>query len=147
MINGHQPPQNFAVFCYFKTLQNAFLHVKLFYMRILYLAILLLAASAVAVADVFLRKASTLGSMSAVIRSPLVFGAILFYLFQIAAFAYLFIKGEQLTIVAVVQTALYALITIGAGIFVFRENITLLQLVGIILALSGVVLVNMPGGG
>lgn len=109
----------------------------------LYLGLLVLAVTAVAIADVLLRKAAVLGSMAAAIKSAEMLGAILLYLFQIIFFTYLFVKGMPLTIVSVLQTALYAIITIGAGVFLFQESLNAAQIIGIVLALSGVLLLNI----
>ena len=43
------------------------------------------------------------------------------------------------------QTALYALIVLAAGVLLYHESLTRLQVIGILLAFGGVVLINWPG--
>lgn len=103
----------------------------------------ILAVSSVAIADIFLKKTQALGSMSRALLSPWMAIAILLYVFQILFFTYLFISGAKLTHVGIMQTVLYALIVLGAGIFIFGETLTTIHTVGIIFALMGVVLLNI----
>lgn len=111
--------------------------------KIFILLLLILAVSAVAIADAFLKKAAAGESnLIAVLKSPWTLGAIALYLFQIFFFAYVFVAGYKLSLVAILQTGLYALITLGAGLFFFHESLTMIQIGGIVLTLAGVVLLN-----
>ena len=105
--------------------------------------LLILAVSAVAIADVFLKKTQALGSVSQALTSPWMIGAIVLYLFQIFFFTYFFISGAKLTYVGIMQTVLYALIVVGSGIFFFGESLSTVQIAGIVLAIAGVVLLNI----
>ncbi len=105
--------------------------------------LVVLAVSAVAIADIFLKKTQVLGSMSKAITSPWMLGAVLLYLFQILFFTYLFMSGAKLTYVGIMQTVLYALIVLLGGIFIFGETLSVIHMVGIALALVGVVLLNL----
>jgi multidrug transporter EmrE-like cation transporter len=97
---------------------------------------------AVAVADVLLKKAAAHGSLEHAIRSPYLWGAIGLYLFQIGFFTYAFVSGWKLSLVGALQTALYALIVLAAGVLLYRESLTHTQVVGILLTVSGVMLIN-----
>jgi len=107
-------------------------------------AVIILAVVAVAVADVFLKKAAAHGSMSGALRSPWLLSAIGLYLLQIALFTIAFMAGWKLSIIGALQTALYALIVLAAGVFLYNESLTRLQVVGILLSFSGVLLINWP---
>lgn len=106
-------------------------------------ALVILAVSAVAIADVLLRKAETLGSLGKAIMSPWMLGAVALYLFQIFFFTYLFVSGAKLVNVGILQTVFYALIIILSGIFLFGEHLSALQIVGVALSLGGVILMSI----
>jgi len=109
-----------------------------------YFVVLLLAVSAVAVADVLLKRAAIVHGTTSVMRSSLFWAAVGLYIFQIIVFTYLFEHKVALSYVGVLQTALYAGIVLGSSFLVFKERITLTQGVGMVLALAGVVLINLP---
>ena len=111
--------------------------------KFLYLGLLILAVSAVAIADAFLKKAATSGGgLIGALKSPWTIGAILLYLFQIFFFTYIFVSGLKLSLVSILQTGLYALITLTAGLLVFGKSLSAIQITGIIVTLAGVVLLN-----
>lgn len=112
-------------------------------MSIIQTVLLFLAVSAVAIADVLLRKTHEIGSLSKAIFSPWMLGAVLLYLFQIFFFTYLFVSGVKLVHIGVLQTILYAVIVLLAGIFIFGESLTPIQIVGVVLALISVTLLNL----
>lgn len=112
--------------------------------KLLYLSFLVLAVSAVSIADVFLKKAAqTGGGLAGAFKSPWLLFAIGLYLFQIAYFLFAFVGGWKLSVVSVLQIAFYALITIGAGIFIFGESLSLLQTFGAIFVLIGAVMITI----
>ena len=112
-------------------------------MSFIHTALLILAVSAVGIADIFLKKIEATGNMWKAITNPWMVGAIGLYLFQIFFFTYLFIHGAKLVHVGILQTVLYAVIVLIAGVFFFGETLSSMQIVGIILALVGVLLVNL----
>jgi drug/metabolite transporter (DMT)-like permease len=112
--------------------------------KLIQIALMILAVIAVAVADAFLKKASDEGSLHRALQSPWMIGAFLLYLFQILFFTYVFVAGWELSLVGSLQTVFYALIVLLAGIFIFRETLHLVQGVGILLAVGGVILINLP---
>lgn len=112
--------------------------------KLFQLGLIAVACSAVAFADVLLKKISlNAQSFGEAVRNPLMFGVALLYLIQILVFLYVFVNKGQLSIVGIIQTAVYAIIVVGAGVLFFNENISLIQGLGIALALLGVVFMNL----
>ncbi len=107
--------------------------------------LLILAVTAVALADVCLKKAAQVGTLSQAFLSPWMALAIGLYLFQIFFFTYLFVAGWQLSIIGNLQTVFYALVVLSFGVIYFHETLTAVQMAGICLALIGVYLINIPG--
>jgi drug/metabolite transporter (DMT)-like permease len=106
--------------------------------------VIILAVIAVAIADVLLKKAAGQGNLKAALSSPWLLCAIGLYLFQIGFFIIAFHAGWKLSIIGALQTALYAVIVLAAGVLLYHESLTRLQVVGILLAFGGVVLINWP---
>lgn len=110
--------------------------------KLIELALIIVAVIAIAVADVFLKKASLDESLWRALKSPWMVGAILLYLYQIIFVTYFFQVGWELSIVGTLQAAFYGLIVVLAGVFYFEETLTSTQIVGVVMAFSGVILVN-----
>jgi EamA domain-containing membrane protein RarD len=106
--------------------------------------VMILAVIAVAIADVVLKKAAAQGDLKAALSSPWLTCAVGLYLFQIGIFIVAFHAGWKLSIIGALQTALYALIVLAAGIVLYHEDLTRLQMIGVLLAFSGVLLINWP---
>ena len=106
--------------------------------------LILLAVTAVGVADVLLKKATYHGNLGAALSSPWLFTAIGLYLLQIAIFAFAFVSGWKLSLIGALQTALYAIIVLAAGLLLYNESLTRAQMIGILMAFGGVVLINWP---
>lgn len=100
------------------------------------------AVAAVAVADVFLKRAASPGDLGLLSRSPWFWGALGLYLLQVLIFAHAFVAGWRLSVIGALQTALYGLVVLGAGIILYREVLTPTQTVGALLAISGVIMIN-----
>ncbi|HYE22492.1 MAG TPA: hypothetical protein VD998_02795 [Verrucomicrobiae bacterium] len=112
--------------------------------KLLIIGIIIIGVAAVAIADVFTKKvAFNVESYGAAIKNPLMLAVVLLYMIQIAAFLYVFVKRAELSIVGIIQTSLYAVIVIGSGVLFFDERISLVQGVGIGLAIVGVILMNL----
>ncbi len=103
---------------------------------------IILAVMAVAVADVLLKKIVAQGELRDALSSPWLVCVVGLYLFQIAFFIVAFHAGWKLSIIGALQTALYALIVLAAGVLLFNESLTRMQMVGVSLAFSGVLLIN-----
>ena len=106
--------------------------------------VVVLAVIAVGVADVMLKRAAAHGTLLGALHSPWLFLAVGLYLFQIGFFTMAFIAGWKLSIIGALQTALYAMIVLAAGVFLYNEALTRLQVLGILMAFSGVVMINWP---
>ena len=106
--------------------------------------LILLAVIAVAIADVLLKRAASQGNLKAVLSSPWLLCAVGLYLFQIAFFIIAFHTGWKLSTIGALQTALYGLIVLAAGVLLYHESLTRLQVLGNLLAIGGVVLINWP---
>jgi drug/metabolite transporter (DMT)-like permease len=102
-----------------------------------------LAVVAVAIADVFLKKASLAGDFTRAVQSPWTGLALMLYAYQTLAFIWVFVAGWRLSVVGMLQTVLYALIVVGVGVLYFKETLTVAQGLGVGLALAGVVLMNL----
>jgi drug/metabolite transporter (DMT)-like permease len=102
-----------------------------------------LAVSAVAIADVFLKKAAVAGTMTEAMKSPHFWIALGLYLFQILFFTYMFVMGMKLSFIGVLQTVLYAVIVLTSGYLLFHEQMSLVQGIGMTLGLAGAVLMNL----
>ncbi len=111
-------------------------------LQIAQLTLLALAMVAVAVADVFLKRAASAGDLHATLTSPWMIGAVLLYHFQIVVFTFAFLAGWKLSLIGSLQIALYACVVVGAGLFLFRETLSVRQMIGLGLAVGGVVLVS-----
>jgi drug/metabolite transporter (DMT)-like permease len=112
-------------------------------MKLLHLSLIILSVISVAIADVFLKRAALNDTFFKALKSPWMVGAILLYLFQIFFFTYVFVSGWKLSLIGSLQTVLYAVIVLGASIVVFRERLTTLQTIGLLLAAGGVILINL----
>lgn len=110
--------------------------------KIAQILIILVAVVAVGVADIFLKRATAQGGLVDALRSPWFFIAIGLYLLQIIIFIVAFVAGWKLSIIGALQTALYGLVVLGAGYFLFHESPTRLQIVGMVMAFGGVVMIN-----
>ena len=105
---------------------------------------MLVAVSAVAVADILLKKAAVgEAGLVGALKSPWVLGAVLLYLLQIFLFLLAFESHAKLSWVGVMQTGIYACITLGAGFLYFGESLTAVQTVGVVCTIIGVVLLNV----
>jgi multidrug transporter EmrE-like cation transporter len=105
---------------------------------------ILLAVIAVAVADVLLKKATHHGNLGTALSSPWLFMAIGLYLLQIVIFTIAFVAGWKLSLIGALQTAIYAIIVLSAGLLLYNESLRPLQVIGVLLAFGGVVLINWP---
>jgi len=109
----------------------------------LHLVLIVLSVAAVAIGDIFLKKASLAGDFTRALGSPWMAFAVVLNLYQIVFVTYVFAAGWRLSIVGMLQAVLYALIILGAGILYFKESVTAAQGLGMGLAFAGVVLMNL----
>ena len=112
-------------------------------MGYLQIGAVILAGIAVAIADALIKKTSTSANFLDAIKNPFMLLVILLYLFQILFFVYVFMNRWNLGIVGNLQMVFYSLSVVLMGLLFFGETITLVQGIGIVLALIGVVLINL----
>lgn len=110
--------------------------------KLVYVALLIIAVIAVAVADVCLKRATLPGSLAHALRSPWTLAAVVLYLMQVVLFVVVFVKGWKLSVVSLMQTTLYAVVTLGAGVLLFGEVLSSKQALGLVFAIVGVVLLS-----
>lgn len=106
-------------------------------------SLILLAVVSVAVGDIFIKKAATGSSFIAALVSKWVFVGVLLYILQIVLFAWMFVKGWELSIVGIMQIVFYTLIVLVAGHLLFKEQLNAMQIFGIALAIVGIVIANV----
>jgi drug/metabolite transporter (DMT)-like permease len=111
--------------------------------RVLQLAVVAGAGLAVAAADVLIKRAgSSAPNLAGAVVQPLTAVALGLYVVQIVLFAYAFVRRWELGIVALLQTVFYAAACVLIGRFFFDERVTGVQMVGMLLALIGALLMN-----
>ncbi len=106
---------------------------------------IILAALAVAIADGLIKKSASAGGFLQAIASPWMAGAILLYVFQIGIYVYIFMHGWKLAIVGNMGSVIFGITTVLIGVFIYGEQLSVVQLVGISVAIVGVVLMNLGG--
>jgi multidrug transporter EmrE-like cation transporter len=112
--------------------------------KLLETGLIILAVSAVAAADVLIKKVfSPRTGFWTDLQNPWMIGVAALYIAQILIFAYVFDRKADLGIVGVIQTALYAVIVVGSGIMFFNEKVTLTQGIGMGLAILGVIFLHL----
>ncbi|HLN18599.1 MAG TPA: hypothetical protein VK255_00325 [Patescibacteria group bacterium] len=114
-------------------------HITFKFMQLL---AVILAGVSVASADVLIKKVSLVGSFWAAFKNPLVIAIVIFYLAQIGFFVYVFMHHWKLGVVGNLQMLFYSLSVVLMGYFFFKEDLSLIQAVGIGLALIAVFLIN-----
>jgi drug/metabolite transporter (DMT)-like permease len=67
---------------------------------------------------------------------------LVFYFVQILIAIYIFVNQGELAVYGNIFIVFYSIMMVLMGVFFFKEQLTLLQGVGIILALSGALLLN-----
>jgi multidrug transporter EmrE-like cation transporter len=102
--------------------------------------IVILAGLSVGLADIFIRKAAGGASFYASLKNPWMIAVAALYATQVVFFAYVFTQGWKLGVVGVINMAVYWLVVLLAGRFLFQEILTPLQIGGMALAVLGVAL-------
>jgi drug/metabolite transporter (DMT)-like permease len=109
----------------------------------LHIVLIVLSVVAVAIGDIFLKKASLAGDFTRAVGSQWMVFAVVLNLYQIVFVTYVFVAGWRLSIVGMLQAVLYALIILGAGVLYFKEPLTVAQSCGLGLAFAGIVLMSL----
>ena len=103
---------------------------------------ILTTALLIAVADSLIKQSATSGDFWGVVLSPWMLGAFALYGIQILLTLYIFLNKGELAIYANLFVAFYSIFTVVIGVFVFKEHLSLVQGIGILVALLGVFLIH-----
>ena len=112
--------------------------------NIIHLFSIILAGISVGIADALIKKSAIAGSFWSAVKSPLMIAILALYIAQILFFIYVFKNNWNLGIVGNLQIVFYSFTIIVSGLLFFGETISLVQGIGIGLAIIGVVLMNLP---
>lgn len=104
---------------------------------------IILAGIAVAIADGIIKKTAISGNFWSAFKNPLMILILLLYIVQVVFFVYVFMNDWNLGIVGNLQMVFYSISVVLIGIFIFGESLTLIQGIGIVFALIGVILINL----
>ena len=107
------------------------------------LASVILAGVTVGIADLIIKKISTPGNYWLSFKSPWMLVIFILYLFQIAFFIYLFTNGWSLGIAGNTQLVAYSITVLISGLIFFNEQISSLRLLGVTIAVIGVIMMNV----
>ena len=107
-------------------------------------AIVAVFASAIliAVADALIKKTAVTGDLWSAVLNPWMLAICGLYLIQILIVVYVFIQKGELAIYGNIFIIFYSISMVLLGVFFFNEQLSLLQYIGIALALTGAILLN-----
>jgi len=111
--------------------------------KIIQIFALVLAGLTVGVADALIKKASLTEGLLATFKDPLMLIIIPLYIAQVLFFIYVFKHNWSVGIAGNVQIVFYSLTVIISGFLIFGEKISPIQGVGVGLALTGIILMNL----
>ena len=106
------------------------------------LTAMFVSALLIAAADALIKKTSLQGNFLATLFNPWMLAILAFYFIQILIAIYIFINQGELAVYGNIFIVFYSIVMVLAGVFLFSEHLTLIQYVGIVLALAGAILLN-----
>lgn len=107
------------------------------------LGIIFATALFIALADALIKMNSVDSSFSVAIKSIWMVPIIILYLAQVMLVVYLFLHKIDLGIMANIFIVFYSMLSLFLGYLMFSERLTPIHGFGIVLALSGVILMNI----
>lgn len=109
-----------------------------------FVAIAAVFASAIliAVADALIKKTAVSGDFLSAVFNPWMLVICALYFIQILLAVYIFVQKGELAIYGNIFIVFYSISMVVLGVVVFQEHLSALQIVGIVLALTGAVLLN-----
>ena len=110
---------------------------------LLHLSIIFLSVISIAASDILIKKIAIRQNFLISLKNPWLLVVFLFYLIQIILLIYIFSRNWNLSIVGNLQIIFYSILLLLAGYLIFGETISLLQTIGIAIALIGVILINL----
>jgi hypothetical protein len=108
--------------------------------NIIHLFAIILAGVSVGIADALIKKSAVAGSFWSAVKSPLMLAILGLYIAQILFFVYVFKNNWNLGIVGNLQMIFYSFTVIVSGLLFFGETISLVQGIGIGLAIMALFL-------
>jgi drug/metabolite transporter (DMT)-like permease len=108
----------------------------------LQITLVLVSALMIGVADAIIKKAAAVNSLTLALRDPWLLLACLLYLIQIGMIVYIFVHKGDLVIYGNIFIIFYSITTALLGVLIFKEHLSAVQILGILLALTGAVLIN-----
>jgi hypothetical protein len=97
----------------------------------------------VGLADALIKKAAASGNIFSAFWNPFMLGGIFLYVLQILFITYAFIKKWELGVTGILEVVFYSITVVLAGILFFNEGMAPIKGVGIVLAVIGIVLMNL----
>ena len=107
------------------------------------LSAIVLAGVAIAIADVFIKKAAITGNFWLALKNPLMIWALILYSIQVFFLAYVFVHNWKLGIAGNLQIVFYSITVVLAGLLIFGETLSWIKITGVGLALLSVLLMNL----
>jgi drug/metabolite transporter (DMT)-like permease len=102
----------------------------------------IIAGVAVGIADALIKKTSLSENFWMAFKNPWMVAIILLYVVQIGFFIYVFVHHWKLGIVGNLQMLFYSLTAVLIGYLIFKESLSVTQIIGIGLAIVAVFLIN-----
>ena len=114
-------------------------------MNRLFLGVLIvIGALGVGIADVLMKKAAVdSGSLTSALKNPLISAIIIFYALQIVIYTYVLVNKYELGVLGILQSLVYTLVVVSAGVVFFGEKFSLFQKIGMVFAVAGIILLNL----
>src|SRR3989344_8220466 len=106
------------------------------------IAVMFLSAFLIAVADALIKKTSVSGSFFSAVFNPWMVLILALYFIQILLALYIFLNKGELAVYGNVFMVFYAILMVLFGVVFFGEQLSTLQILGIVLGLTGALLLN-----
>jgi drug/metabolite transporter (DMT)-like permease len=108
----------------------------------LQITLILISTLMIGAADAIIKKVGAANSFGVALKDPWLILASLLYLLQIGIIVYIFVHKGDLVVYGNIFIIFYSITTVLLGLLVFKEHISLTQIIGIVFALIGAVLIN-----
>lgn len=108
----------------------------------LQIILILLSALLIGIADALIKKISLTHSFLLALKDPWMLAICALYLIQVVMIVYIFAHKGDLVIYGNIFIICYSIITVLLGLLVFKEHVSIVQILGIVLALMGAYLIN-----
>ena len=106
------------------------------------IAVMFLSAFLIAIADALIKKTSISGSFYSAIFNPWMVLILVLYFIQILLALYVFMNKGELAVYGNIFIVFYSILMVLFGVFFFGEQLSTLQILGIVLGLTGALLLN-----